>query len=143
MFLVDVNILLYAHLKLSPHHERAREWLDDQLGGSARVGLPWLSLLGFLRIAPNPRVLLRAESVPAAVRQAREWLDNDMVWIPEPTERHADILGRMLIELDSGGDTVPDAHLAALAMEHGLTLCTNDRDFARFPNLKWMNPLAA
>ncbi|HVZ68095.1 MAG TPA: type II toxin-antitoxin system VapC family toxin [Rhizomicrobium sp.] len=141
MFLVDVNILLYAHLKLSPHHERARNWLDDQLGGKARVGLPWLSLLGFLRIATNPRVLIRAESVPAAVAQVRQWLSCDMVWIPQPTERHADVLGRMLVEIDSGGDTVSDAHLAALAIEHGLTLCTNDRDFARFTGLRWTNPL--
>jgi toxin-antitoxin system PIN domain toxin len=142
VFLVDVNILLYAHLKLSPYHERARDWLDEQLGGNARVGLPWLSLLGFLRIATNPRVLIRAESVPAAVNQVREWLDNDMVWIPEPTERHANILGRILVERDAGGGVVSDAHLAALAMEHGLTLCTNDRDFSYFPGLKWMNPLA-
>lgn len=142
MFLVDVNVLLYAHLKLSPYHERARDWLDDQLGGKARVGLPWLSLLGFLRIATNPRVLIRAESVSAAANQVREWLDNDMVWIPEPTERHADILARTLVELDSGGDTVSDAHLAVLAMEHGLTLCTHDRGFSRFPGLRFMDPFA-
>lgn len=141
MLLIDVNLLLYAHLKLSPLHERAHEWLDEQLGGASRIGLPWLSLLGFLRIATNPRVLIRAESVSGAVKQVREWLANDLVWIPQPTEHHADIIGQFLVTLDSGGNTVSDAHLAALAIEHGLTLCSNDRDFARFPNLRWMNPL--
>ena len=103
--------------------------------------MPWLSLLVFLRIATNPRILIRAESVSSAVIQAHEWLAHELVWIPQPAERHADILGEFLVLLDGGGNSVSDTHLAALAIEHGLTLCTNDRSFARFPNLRWINPL--
>jgi uncharacterized protein len=143
LYLVDVNLLLYAHLPPSSFHRRAREWLDGVIGGPQRVGLPWLSLLGFLRIATNPRSLIRAESVPLAMQQVREWLDNDTVWIPQPAERHADILGRLFDAAGKGANIVPDAHLAALAIEHGLTLCSNDREFARFPGLRWLNPLDA
>src|ERR1700691_2275581 len=117
VFLIDVNILLYAHFSFYPQHRRAREWLDGALNGTSRVAMPWFSLLGFLRIATNPRMLIRPQSVSGAVKQMQDWLANDLVWVPQPGERHAEILGRLLVALNSGGDTVPDTHLAALAIE--------------------------
>lgn len=141
VLLIDVNLLVYAHLKLSPFHPRAHAWLDEQLRSPQRIAMPWLSLLGFLRVSTNPRALIRAESVSGALKQLEEWLAHDRVWVPQPTERHHEILAELLIPLDAGGNTVPDAHLAALAIEYGLTLCSNDRGFARFPKLRWINPL--
>ena len=141
MILIDANLLIYAGVASAPEHARARTWLDEQLAGSTRVGLPWHSLLAFLRITTKRRNFASAQSTKDAWTQVRAWLDQPPVWIPQPTERHAEILETLLIESQASGDLVSDAHLAALAIEHGLTLCTNDRDFARFQKLRWMNPL--
>jgi toxin-antitoxin system PIN domain toxin len=141
VILVDANLLVCAHAASLPQHERARSWLDAQLNGDARVGLPWPSLLAFLRVMTNPRILERPESTTDAWRQVSAWLEVPVVWIPEPTERHRDVLGRLLEEAAVTANLVPDAHLAALAIEHGVTLCSADGDFARFPNLRWRNPL--
>jgi toxin-antitoxin system PIN domain toxin len=143
VILLDSNILVYAHLPAVPEHAKARRWLEDQFNGRTRVGLPWSSLLSFVRIASNPRIYTRAESVRAVWTRVEEWLDLEVVWIPLPTDRHRDVLGQLLRETSGGSNLVPDAHLAALALEHGLTLCSTDRDFARFPGLRWNNPLAA
>ena len=142
MILVDVNLLVYTWDGGSAFHGGAQEWLDGRLNGHARVGLPWPSLLGFLRVVTNPRVFERPESVARAWKQVEEWLGCANVWIPDPGDRHRQILGRMLEGASGGANLVPDAHLAALAVEHGLTLCSTDGDFARFPELKWANPLA-
>jgi toxin-antitoxin system PIN domain toxin len=142
VILIDSNILIYAHADL-PQHPAARDWLDRQLNGPAAVGLPWASLLGFLRVVSNPRIFPRAEPVAEAWRQAKEWLACASAWIPQPTERHQDVLGEFLVLPGLRSKLVPDAHLAALAVEHGLTLCSTDGDFARFPGLRWLNPLAA
>lgn len=142
MILVDANLLLYAATPASPQNERARDWLDDQLNGTAAVGLPWQSLLAFLRIITNPRITTRVVTAEEAWRQVVQWIDNEPVWIPGPTGRHREVLGALLALPGVRGDLVPDAHLAALAIEHGLTLCTADRDFTHFPGLRWINPLA-
>ena len=105
--------------------------------------MPWLSLLGFLRISTNRHAFLEPQSVPNAVVQMNDWLAQEGVWIPQPMERHAALLEEMLSVAGSGGNAVSDAHLAALAIEHGLMLCSNDGDFSRFKNLRWINPLAA
>jgi toxin-antitoxin system PIN domain toxin len=141
VILVDVNILIYAADSNCEQHAAARGWLDAQLGGTASVGLPWPVLLGFLRLATNPRIFPRPLSMATAWNQVSSWLEADPVWIPDPTERHASVLGGLLAEPGIHGNLVPDAHLAALAVEHGLTLCSTDGDFARFTNLRWMNPL--
>jgi len=141
VILIDANLLIYAHFTIFPQHARTREWLDTQLSNHVRVGMPWDSLLAFLRITTNRRSFSNALSIDGAWKQVRGWLDQPSVWIPEPTAQHAEILGELLLESRAAGDLVPDVHLAALAIEHGLTLCTNDRDFARFPKLRWMNPL--
>lgn len=141
MTLVDANLLVYAHVVSSPQHERARQWLDDQLNGAAPVGLPWPSVLAFLRLVSNPRVFERPEPITRAWGQVRAWLGCASAWMPHPGERHAELLGELLALPGIHANLVPDAHLAALAIEHGLTLYSTDGDFARFPRLRWSNPL--
>jgi hypothetical protein len=142
VILVDANILIYAHVNSFAQHRVAREWLDQQLNGPAPVGLPWASVLAFLRLVTNSRVFEHPESIVDAWSQVRTWLACESVWTPEPTERHAEVLGEFLTLPGVHGNLVPDAHLAALAVEHGLTLCSTDGDFARFRALRWLNPIA-
>lgn len=143
MILVDVNLLIYAYISTFPEHERSRDWLSQQLSGVTRVALPWASLLGFLRIVTLPGALQRPAPIAHAWHQVLTWLEAGPVWIPQPGNRHAEILGQLFALPDIRGRLVPDAHLAALAIEHDLTLCTADAGFARFPDLRWMNPLTA
>jgi toxin-antitoxin system PIN domain toxin len=141
VILVDVNILIYASDMASRHHAAAREWLDQQLIGPVPVGMPWVTLLGFLRLATSARVLPRPMAMSLAWEQVSAWLACEPAWIPQPTARHADVLAELLALPGMQGNLVTDAHLAALAIEHGLTLCSTDGDFARFPGLQWRNPL--
>lgn len=141
MILVDANLLVYAHVTAFSQHQSAREWLDGRLNGVAPVGLPWPSILAFLRIVTNPRIFERPETLEGAWRQVEEWLDCLSVWIPQPTGRHGEILKPLLIGQRLRANLIPDAHLAALAIEHGLILCSSDGDFARFSGLRWENPL--
>jgi toxin-antitoxin system PIN domain toxin len=143
VILVDANLLVYAANQAAPEHERARSWLDAHLSGTARVGLPWPSLLAFVRIVSNPAILRNPVTPRNAWRQVREWMECDAAWIPVPGAQHADVLEKLLEDPLVTSRLVPDAHLAALAIEHGLTLCSSDGDFARFRGLKWDNPLAA
>jgi len=136
LILVDVNLLVYAHVAGSPQHSRARDWFDAQMNGPLRVGIPWPSLLGFLRLTSNPKVCERP------LGMERGWLRRPNVRIPMPTDRHADVLEPLLAVTSGRANLVPDAHLAALALEHGLVLRSADADFARFPGLSWRNPLA-
>jgi toxin-antitoxin system PIN domain toxin len=142
MILVDANILLYSHFSSYDVHERVRNWLDTQLNGATQVGLPWQSLLAFARIASNPRIYPRPQTVVGAWNQVRAWSSNRSAWIPQPTEQHGEILAEMIALPGMTSKLVMDAHLAAIAIGHGLTLCSSDRDFARFPKLRWFNPLA-
>ena len=142
MILVDANLLVYAHVADFDEHAVARRWLDEQLDGIARVGLPWESLSAYLRLVTNPRVFPRPLSTADAMGQVRDWLSRPAAWVPAPTERHADLLGELLAVDGIRADLVPDAHLAAIALGHGLTVMSNDGDFARFPGVRWENPLA-
>jgi toxin-antitoxin system PIN domain toxin len=143
LILVDANILIYAGMSVLPQHRAAAEWLDDQLSGLDRVGLPWSSLVGFLRVATNPRVFRNPPSTEEAWRRVTSWLGSEPAWVPQATERHAEILGQLLALPGVRANLVHDADLAALAIEHGLILCSADGDFARFPGLRWQNPIAA
>ena len=143
MILVDANLLVYAANQAAPEHERARQWLDGHLSGTARVGLPWPSLLAFVRIVSNPSVLRHPVTPKDAWRQVKDWLGCNAAWVPVPGPQHAEVLERLIDDPLITSRLVPDAHLAALAIEHGLTLCSTDGDFARFSGLKWENPLAA
>ncbi len=141
--LVDANVLLYAVDETSRLHDVASRWLTDVLNGPRRVGLPWLSLSAFLRIATNPRASNRPLDAPRAWDFVRDWLASPSVWIPNPTDGHAEIFGRLVVSYDLRGNLVSDAHLAALAIEHGLTVCSTDTDFARFEEIRWLNPLSS
>lgn len=141
MIIIDANLLVYAYVKSFGLHEPARIWLDGRLNGSAPVGMPWPSLLAFLRLVTNPRVFERPATIGEAWTQVEEWLACEPVWIPQPTERHREILGKLLHGKGIKANLVPDVHLAALAIEHGLVLCSTDGDFGRFPGLRWENPL--
>ena len=143
MILLDANLLLYAANHSAPEHARARSWLDDRLNGTARVGLPWPSLLAFVRLAANPLVVRQPVIPREGWRQVEAWLACGPAWIPLPGREHSHYLSTLLSASWMTSRLVPDAHLAALALEHGLTLCSTDGDFARFPGLRWRNPLAA
>ncbi len=140
--LVDANLLLYARDADSPFHDAAREWLVEQLCGPVRVGLPWQSLTAFVRISTHPRASLRPLTPDEAWQQVEEWLAAEPAWVPTPTARHVEVLGGLVRRHQLRGNLVADAHLAALAVEHGLRLCSTDTDFARFPEVAWTNPLA-
>ena len=141
MILVDANLLVYAHVDSFPQHAHARGWLDGRINAAAPVGLPWPSLLAFVRLVSNPRIFERPVPVSAAWRQVESWLAAESVWIPLPTERHQQLLAPLMGSVEGRANLVPDAHLAALAIEHGLVLCSTDGDFARFDGLEWRNPL--
>lgn len=142
MMLVDANLLLYAVNGAAPDHARAAAWLDAALNGDDQVGLPWPSLMAFLRISTSAAVFRPPLPVEAAWEIVEEWLDLDIVWTPEPTSDHRATLARLVKSSRASGARLMDAHLAALAIEHGLTLVTTDSDFGAFKGLKWRNPLA-
>lgn len=141
--MVDANILLFAVDDSSPFHARATRWLTAQLNGPRRVGLPWQSLGAFLRISTHHRAAERPLGPDEAWSHVEAWLAAEPAWIPGPTDRHAQVLGALIRTHQLRGNLVPDAQMAALAIEHGLTVCSTDTDFARFPEITWENPLQA
>jgi hypothetical protein len=143
VILVDANLLVYAHDASAPEHAIAGPWFERLLNEPGRVGLPWASLLAFVRLVSNPAIV-RAPVKPAdALARVTEWLARDHVWIPQAGPQHAELLTRLLSDARVTSRMVPDAHLAALAIEHGLRLCSTDGDFAKFQGLSWYNPLGA
>jgi len=139
--IVDANVLLYAVDTRSPFHRSAKDWLESSLNEPARVGLPWASLLAFQRISTHPRASVSPLSASQAWSFVADWLDADATWVPVPGERHAEILRDLIVAGDLRGNLVTDAHLAALAIEHGVGICSADSDFARFPQISWVNPV--
>jgi toxin-antitoxin system PIN domain toxin len=142
VILVDANLLLYAYHPRAAEHEQSRGWLEEVLSGPDLVRFAWLTLWAFLRIATNPRVFERPLSTAEAEAAVASWLAQPVAGIIEPGERHWDILCGLMRDGQTTGPLVMDAVLAAIALEHGATLCTTDRDFSRFPGIKWLNPLA-
>lgn len=143
MILVDANILLYAYDVRSPHHEAAREFWERRLSETPPVGLAWITVAAFLRIGTNTRAFARPLALAEATRAVSSWLARPMVGLVGPGPGHWAILADLLARSRATGPLVADAHLAALAMEHGARLCSTDRDFARFPGLDWQDPLVA
>jgi toxin-antitoxin system PIN domain toxin len=141
MMLIDANLLIYAYHRDLPQHSAAQHWLRDTLASKPYMGIPWSVLLAFVRLSTNPRVFERPPTLSTVWEQVELWLAHPNVWIPQPTERHAQVLGSLMKETNVTGNLVQDAHLAALALEHGLILYSADRDFARFPGLRYHNPL--
>lgn len=142
MILIDVNLPLYAHDRSSLRHDAARTWLEIALNGDEEVRFAMHTLLGFLRISTNPSIFEQALSVDEAIQIVTEWLGLANVGIATPTDRHWQILAELASTGQARGPLLMDAHLAALAIEHGATLATTDRDFARFPGLRFRNPLS-
>lgn len=143
MFLVDANILIYAYDAESPHHDAARRWLERTLSRPEPVGFAWETILAFLRIVTHPRVFERPLTVDEASAAVTSILAEPVVSLALPSERHWEILAQLLLDAKARGPLVMDAHLAALAIEHGATLATTDRDFARFSGLQVVDPLIA
>jgi uncharacterized protein len=140
--LVDANLLLFAVDEQSPFHTEAAGWLSEQLNGPGRCGLPWMSLTAFVRISTHPRASTNPLSPAEAWAFVTDWLSSDVAWIPGPTARHAEVLGSLITSYHLRGNLITDAQLAAMAIEHGLVLCSADTDFARFSEITWHNPLA-
>lgn len=141
MLVPDVNILVHAYNSDSPRHAAARKWWETTLSQPRPVGLPWATALGFLRIMTHRKILENPMHVKDAIRRVRAWLEHPRVEILTPGERHAEILFRLLTHLGTAGNLTTDAHLAALAIEYQAELVSTDADFARFPGLRWFNPL--
>jgi toxin-antitoxin system PIN domain toxin len=141
VIVLDANILLYAYDSASSQHAKARPWIELIFSGMEAVGLPWLTVSAFLRIITNPRLPGERLSLPEAVQIVDRWLDQPNVRLLAPGEGHWDLLRHMLVDGQAPGGLVTDAHLAALTIEYGGVLHTTDRDFARFPGLRWTNPL--
>jgi toxin-antitoxin system PIN domain toxin len=139
--LLDANLLIYAVDESTRQHEAARDWLTEQLSGSHRVGLPWVSLGAFLRIMTRRGALDRPLAPEDAWGFVDAWLTATPAWVPTPGAGHAQALGSLITKHRVTGDLVTDAQLAALAIEHGLTVYSTDSDFARFPEVRWVNPL--
>lgn len=142
MKLIDLNLLLYAVNIDSVPHRQAKAWLEDILSGDEPVAIPWVVLLGFLRISTNSHIFPNPLQVTQALEIVDGWLAQPKVQLLSPQMRHWSILRSLLNESGAAGNLTTDAHLAALAIENGAELCSTDSDFSRFPRLNWTNPLS-
>jgi toxin-antitoxin system PIN domain toxin len=141
MILVDVNLLIYAVNEDAPLHRKAKSWLETTLSGTETVGLSWSVVLAFVRLTTRAGIFRMPLTVESAFDLVDSWLSQPTVVTVEPTAQHIRILRDLLAPLGAGGNLTSDAHLAGLAIEHGAELCSSDGDFARFPRLRWRNPL--
>jgi toxin-antitoxin system PIN domain toxin len=139
VIVLDANILLYAYDSLSPHHSKARAWIEQVFSGTELVGLPWQAISAFLRVSTNPRLPGQRFSSEEAANIVDRWLEQPNVRVLSPRDDHWKFLRQMVREGQASGQLVTDADLAALTVEHGGKLHTFDRDFARFPSLQWTN----
>ena len=140
MKLVDANVLLYAVNEDSPHHAVALRWLNDVLSGYEPVGFAWTVLLAFLRLATKPALFPTPLTGQQALDVVENWLGAGPSVVLDPTARHLAVLRGMLEQLGTAANLVPDAHLAAMAVEHGAEIVSFDTDFARFPGVRWRTP---
>ena len=143
MIVVDANLLIYAYDARSADHKKSAAWFEKALSGTDAVGLPWPSICAFIRVITNRRLGGMRVAPDAALATVEEWLQSPAVHILVPGDRHWSVFRRMVVEGQASGVLVSDAEIAALTMEYGGTLHTADRDFARFPGLRWVNPLAS
>jgi hypothetical protein len=142
VIILDANLLIYAVNADSPLNPKAKSWLESALSGREAVGFPWNVLLAFLRLSTRPALFRRPLPINTAFDLLASWLDQPSAAIVHPGPRHLPVLRGLLAPLGTGGNLTSDAHLAALAIEHGAELCSTDTDFARFKGLKWRNPLS-
>ncbi len=142
MRIIDVNILVYATNRDAPLHSRAKEWLNGVMSGEGSIALPWIVLVGFLRLTTNRRAMPSPLGTEEALALIDAWVSQPNVTLLAPGEQHWRILRELIRESGTAGNLTTDAHLAALAIEHRAELCSADGDFARFKALRWTNPLA-
>ncbi len=142
MKLIDLNLLLYAVNRDAPLHEQAYRWWAETLSGEEPVGLPWVVVLGFIRITTRPVVLPQPLTTEQAAGVVDEWLGQPPIVLVHPGDRHWEILKGLLLEMGTAANLTTDAHLAALALEQDAMLHTTDGDFDRFPEVRWVNPLS-
>ena len=140
MILTDANVLLHAYHPQSEHHEPCRLWIEQNFSAPFPIGLPWITIWAFLRISTNPRAFEKPLTMKEAATIASSWFDVPAVRAVVPGERYWEIFGKLLLEAQVSGPLVTDAALAALAIEHGASVCTTDRDFARFPEVQILDP---
>lgn len=140
MKLVDANVLLYAVNESEPRHAGARRWLDSSLNSAEAVGFAWAVLLAFVRLSTKAGLFPRPLSVEASLAIVRVWVGDGPGVVIEPTTRHLEVLAGLLRKSGTGGNLTSDAHLAALAVEHDATIVSYDRDFERFPGVRWREP---
>jgi toxin-antitoxin system PIN domain toxin len=143
MIVPDLNVLVYAYNADSLRHAAAKLWWEDTLNGQRPIGFAWATLLGFLRVMTQRRILERPMKTADAIRTVSDWLAQPSVQIVTPGDGHARILFDLIGEAGTAGNLTTDAHLAALAIEYQAEIASADTDFARFPGLRWFNPLAA
>lgn len=141
MKVIDLNILLYAVNADARHHRPVLAWWEQAVNGSEVLGLPWIVLLGFLRIATSPAIFPRPLDPDAAIGKIHAWLSLDSTRLVRERDEHWDVLRSLLSEAGTAANLVTDAHLAALAITHGAVLVSCDSDFARFKGLRWENPI--
>lgn len=141
MKVVDANIMIYAVDAESAHHDRARSWFEACLSGSETIAFAWAAMLVFVRITTNPRIFVSPLDVDVAFDLVDAWLGQPCTTVIHPGDRHAAILRELLEDAGTAGNLTTDAHLAALAIEHGAQLCSTDSDFTRFTGLQSLNPL--
>ncbi|MBW3575538.1 MAG: PIN domain-containing protein [Actinobacteria bacterium] len=141
MKLLDLNLLLYAVDEASPRHHAARPWLEETLSGPETVALAWAVLLGFVRLSTRGAVFTSPLTADQALHLVDSWLALSTTTVVQETERHATVLRSLLDGVGTAGNLTTDAHLAALAIEHGAQLCSTDADFSRFPGVRWVDPL--
>lgn len=142
MIIPDVNLLLNAYNRDFPDHSSAKTWWEDVASDREPIGLAWVTLLGFVRIMTNPRIMQRPMAAGDALEAVESWLNLPSTELIEPGPRHGEILFRLIRSVGVAGNLTTDAHLAALAIEHQARIASTDNDFARFPGLRWFNPLS-
>jgi len=141
MIVLDANILIYAVNQDAVLHRKAKAWLESAISSSESIGLSWNVLLAFVRVTTRPGLFRNPLRPEVALDIIESWLNQPSVTVIHPGPRHVSILRELLVPAGTGGNLASDAHLAALAIEHGAELCSSDNDFGRFPRLRWRNPL--
>jgi hypothetical protein len=139
--LLNINLLVLATNEATAQHARARSWFEEIMSGAETVAFPWQALIGFVRLTTRRAVMDPPLTADRAIDYVQEWLTQPCATAVHPTYRHLAVLRELLNAVGTAGNRVPDAHLAALAIEHRATLCSADEDFGRFPGLVWMDPL--
>jgi toxin-antitoxin system PIN domain toxin len=141
MIIPDINVLVHAYNSDSPRHAQARRWWEEAVSGSRMIGIPWVCILGFIRIVTHRNIMMNPMYPADAIRRVKAWLAVPTVQIITPGDNHADVLFGLLQELGTAGNLTTDAHLAALAIEYRAELASTDSDFSRFAGLRWHDPL--